>query len=103
MTLYTYRCAECGNEFLSSTRADQVEFTACCGNWGQRIWGFTAKAIMHEHMNTSVGAPVSSMQGFKDGLARRSEEAFNRTGVEHNFQPVDLGDKQTLGVTSEDP
>lgn len=100
MILYTYRCTACGREFSSSLRADCLN-SECCSSKGQRVWGFGMASIMHEHMNQSLGRPVSSMRQFKDGLKQKSEEATARTGVEHNFQPVDITDRKSLGVTDE--
>lgn len=100
MTLYEYRCQDCGHRVLSDECADEI-CTVCCGARGQRIWSFSNATIMHEHMNTTLGEPVSSMRQFKDGLKRKSEEATARTGIPHNFQPIDPTDKKALGVTDE--
>lgn len=49
------------------------------------------------HFNHSVGAYVSSMREFKDHLKRGSEAQSLRTGVDHNYVPVDPGEGR--GVT----
>lgn len=66
-----------------------------------RVFSFTVKTSMQEHHNHTTGQMVSSDKQFRDQLKRQSEEATIRTGIEHNFQPVDANDKQTFGVTNE--
>ena len=44
---------------------------------------------MMSHYNATVGKEVSDMRGFKDDLKRKSEEATLRTGIEHNYEPID--------------
>lgn len=45
---------------------------------------------MHEHYNPTVGKPISSMNQLKSELSRASDEQSEKTGVTHNYQPVDL-------------
>jgi hypothetical protein len=99
MSMYEYRCGGCGHRILSDERGDQV-LTRCCGAVGQRIWSVSTATIMHEHMNSSVGKPISDMRQFKDELARKSDAATERTGIPHNFQPVDINDHKGLGVAN---
>jgi hypothetical protein len=56
---------------------------------------------MQEHWNHSVGQPIRTMRQFRDALARKSDEMTERTGVPHDYQPVDLSDREALGVTDE--
>lgn len=56
---------------------------------------------MQEHFNNAVGAPVSDMGRFKALLRQRSDEATERTGIEHRFVPVDMHDSQAVGATNE--
>ncbi len=100
MAMYEYRCQGCGRKVMSDERGDQV-VTRCCGQIGNRVWAFSVASVMQEHWNQTLGAPVSSMAGFKEGLKIKSEEASERTGIDHNFQPVDLTDTRGLGVTEE--
>jgi hypothetical protein len=56
---------------------------------------------MPEHFNASVGHYVSNSREFADQLKIKSEEASLRTGMDHNFQPVDVTEAKALGVTDE--
>lgn len=49
------------------------------------------------HFNHSVGKVVNSRQEFKDALSRGSDEASERTGMDHKFVSVEAGDAP--GVT----
>lgn len=51
------------------------------------------------HYNHSVGRYVRTRGEFLDALRSASEKQSERTGVEHNYQPVELGEVQ--GVTEE--
>jgi hypothetical protein len=66
-----------------------------------RIFSFAPKRMMHEHFNLSSGTVVSDHKQFRDDLKRASERATLRTGIPHDYQPVDLGEKEALGVTEE--
>jgi hypothetical protein len=56
---------------------------------------------MREHFNVSTGQFVNNEQQFADQLKIKSEEASLRTGMDHNFVPVDVTDMKALGVTEE--
>lgn len=103
MPIYEYRCPDCDNYSELSLTIDEysgIEMVECnCGSAMVRIFSFSVKPIMVEHMNRTTGQLVSSEKQFADQLKRQSEEASIRTGIEHNFVPVDTQDKATLGVT----
>lgn len=105
MPIYEYKCPECSNRdelSLSIEEYSDIEVVECnCGTVMSRIFSFTVKTPMQEHMNNTTGQLVSSERQFKDQLKRQSEAATIRTGIEHNFQPVDANDRATFGVTSE--
>lgn len=67
----------------------------------KRVYSFAAAPVMHEHFNHSVGKVISDMRQFKSQLARKSEEDSERRGMKIDYQPVDLTDRQSLGVTDE--
>lgn len=56
---------------------------------------------MQPHFNNATGEYVTGERNFKDALKRKSEEMTVRTGMEHNYAPVDLREKDALGVTDE--
>lgn len=105
MPIYDYRCPECGFKDSLSLTIDEyssIEIMECnCGTAMVREYSFSIKPMMKEHMNNTTGQVVSSERQFKDQLKRQSEMATIRTGIEHNFVPVDIQDKATLGVTNE--
>lgn len=56
---------------------------------------------MPEHFAHSVGKVVRGRKHFREELQRASDAATARTGVPHRFEPVDLRDREALGVTDE--
>lgn len=59
---------------------------------------------MPEHYNTAVGEFITSKQQFYDGLKRQSEVASIRTGIDHNYEPLDpsdMAEASSHGVTEE--
>lgn len=106
MPVYEYKCSMCGREWqetLSIKRYSEMPAPDCpqCDIPMARVFSFAIKTPMHEHINHTTGQLVSSERQFKDQLKRQSEEATLRTGIEHNFVPVDAKDKATFGVTNE--
>lgn len=99
MPLYEYQCRECGRDKYTTTR--QIPSPCSCGGVYRRVFSFSYHAPMPEHWNHAVNRPISSMAQFRSELARQSDEATQRTGIPHDFQPVDIHDKQSLGVTDE--
>lgn len=105
-TLYAYRCpnTDCSYEHLDHRRGDRLPL-ACpqCQHPGplHRRFSVSVHRPMQEHWNTSVNAPVSSMRDFREKLKAAGEEYTLRTGIETNYQPVDISDTKALGVTSE--
>lgn len=59
------------------------------------------KLPLEGHFNHSVGRYVSGDKDFKDALRQASDDASERTGIPHNFQPIDMRDTERLGVTGE--
>lgn len=51
------------------------------------------------HFNHSVGKYVRNNAEFRSELSRASDRASERTGIDHNYKPIDAGDRP--GVTSE--
>jgi hypothetical protein len=75
-----------------------------CGAHPTRVWSFNHSRAFPEHFNNSVGEFVSNKHQFYDGLKRQSEVQSARTGIEHDFQPVDptdMRDASAHGVTDE--
>jgi predicted nucleic acid-binding Zn ribbon protein len=100
MPTYEYRCTcerrkliVCSSEDPTKTLYDNGQMTCeVCSSTFLRVFSFRAAPVMHSHWNDSVGEEVSSMAGFKDALKRKSDEATERTGIPHDFQPIDWHD-----------
>lgn len=117
MTLYEYRCRECGSTQLMEARGDHlapdIHWTrvdvdghpeggrSYCRGLMRRVWSVQVAPVMQEHFNTTVQRPVSSMRQFERELRRASDVASEETGIEHRFAPVDPTDRKALGVTDE--
>jgi hypothetical protein len=67
----------------------------------RRVWSVRFGSVLHEHYNHSVGKPISSHRQYADELKRLSEQQTERTGIPHNYVPVDLSDTRACGVTDE--
>lgn len=104
--MYEFRCSQC---FIVETMHKYypigtiIDFPCPqCGGRMKRIAsniGF--QRSMPAHYNPSVGTYVQNEREFRDELKRASDEASARTGMPHNFVPVDLNDRQSLGVTDD--
>src|SRR5688572_16350362 len=106
MPTYEYRCPECGqyaSHFHAFDQSSTPHQCARCHMYpiDKIVSNFSIAAPMQDHFNTAVNKPISSMRTLKAELNRKSEELTERTGIPHNYQPVDLRDKEGLGVTDE--
>lgn len=99
MPTYEYRCG-CRTKHLTvdpddPTKAlyDSKQMTcSSCAEPFRRRFGFSTPAMMHEHYNASLGRVVSSRREMREAAKVASAEATERTGILHDFQPVDLRD-----------
>lgn len=93
--MYEYRCVDCDWRDLSQHRGDRLN-RVCrgCGHVGPlvRVFAVNLARPMMPHFNASVGKEVTSMRGFRDALAAKSEEYTRTTGIEVNYQPIMPGD-----------
>lgn len=100
--IYEYLCDEAPHlPLLTDYPADTIPCP--CGGTARRRWSVSFHRSMPEHFNHSVGRYVSNESDFSDALKQKSEEATEKTGIPHNFAPVDLTDTATLGVTEDMP
>lgn len=68
----------------------------------KRVWHAPyIKPMMHEHFNHSVGRSISDMRQYKEVLKRTSDEHAQALGLDVNYQPVDMGDAQSVKATGE--
>lgn len=112
MPQYEYRCDGCKTPYtiVDSMEGDtKAEFDrglmahimpdgSVCGMFKRDFSSVHIAPVMQEHMNATVGKPISDMGQFKRELREAGEKLEERTGVPHDFQPVDLRDKDSLGV-----
>lgn len=102
MPLYEFRCRICRNEYLSTDREPPtVHCGRCSNNDWKRVWSVQIAPVMQAHWNQTVGGEVSDMKKFKHELAKKSAEMTERTGVPHDYQPVDPRDRDSMRVTDE--
>lgn len=96
MPVYPYRCESCAMpvEVVRSVHDIAVPPTCgACGGLTRRV--FTAPSVhrgalaWEPHLNASVGRVVHTRSEFRSELSRASDEASERTGMVHDFQPID--------------
>lgn len=99
MTIYGFKCRECGNVEDSSNRSPRP---CRCGGLLKRDYSTVSFGnVLHGHYNQSMGCYVNGKQGFSEALKRKSEEATLSTGIPHNFQEIDASDPKSVGATDE--
>lgn len=104
--MFEYKCRICGAREITTDRADSLgrcKSVECNGEL-RRLFSFHTAGVhprtrFKEHKNATTGLPTSSMHQFKDDLKRLGEAATLRTGVEHNYQPIDRQDRAAAGVS----
>lgn len=110
MAVYEFSCKTCSRDHsvvgLHEKEAMESRisngFAICdCGGEISRIYSFSFKRSMPAHYNQSAGTYVSNERQLHDSFKAQSEAASIRTGIEHNFTPVDPQDTERLGVTTE--
>jgi hypothetical protein len=106
-------CDWCSLTFRCNVRDDEV-MCLRCDRMARRVWGFHVLPTSGSGYNPATGSYVLSKADLKSRLARASEEAsaprtvYDGYGEAHeierppsNYVPVDLRDREALGVTSE--
>lgn len=102
MPLYEYKCKNCNAVYESFTRGlEDVTPCADCATPIKRVFSVSLQTPLHDHFNHAVGKYVTGKRQLRDEFKRASDDATERTGIEHNFVPVDPHDKETFGVTEE--
>lgn len=106
MKLQDYKCKGCDQHFVGThVLSEDLDKLDCpfCERRGLIVKKFSVavKRPMAEHFNLGTGRWETSMRSIEEHYKKASEEATERTGIPHNFKPVDLRDKEALGVTDE--
>lgn len=100
---YQFRCDAC-RQLYTVDNPTHPQPCPSCGLSVKRVWSFTTGKGMPEHYNNAVGQFVTNKRQFYDGLKMKSEEASIRTGMDHNYEPIDpsdMADAKAHGVTDE--
>lgn len=99
--IYKARGLECSSTFSLYAPSSQPPTTATCevcGCKAKRVFTAPGVAIPWKaHFNHSVGKYVRTKSEFQSELSRGSDEASERTGMDHKFVSVEAGDAP--GVT----
>ena len=100
MPLYAYLCDSCGPRDLEHPAWRPG---AVLGLWpvGPPPLGFRVASSFQPHFNHAVGAPVNNEREFRDKLKKAAEIETEKTGVYHDYQPVDYADRDAFGITDD--
>lgn len=105
MPTYVFRCTQCGE--YETYLSDPVQFHVCprCQQMSRRRFTPPNTYVdpFDSHYNPTVNQVITSKSQFKSELSRASDLASEKTGIAHNYQPVDTRDREALGVTSPEP
>ena len=101
MPMYEYVCRFCRLTTLSSSRNEPTVRCECGNNTWKRKWSVNFGTVMHSHMDSTTGKLISDPKQFKNELRAKSDEMSERTGLEHDYQPVDPHDTSGLKVTED--
>lgn len=100
MALYEMRCPAGHTKDKYAPMSAPATSTSCtCGEVMRRV--FTAPALAVgwvPHFSHTVGQYVSSRREFDAALSRGSDEASERTGMEHRYRAID---PEEAGATDE--
>lgn len=100
MPLYEFKCRKCGLK-SSTLNHDEQPICQLCSNPMGRDYSFFVKTPFQPHYNTAVGQYVRTQAEFESHLSRLSDAQTERTGILHNYQPVEIGDRDAYGATEE--
>lgn len=100
MPMYEFKCKQCRLVYTLMSRTDP-KCPRCNAKEAARVFSFNPLTSFQPHYNISVGKWVNSEREFKDALKVASANATLRTGIEHNFVPVDARDREAVGATDE--
>ena len=106
MPQYDYRCRDCNSP--SSLITSIANFTekgglkvcpSCLGENLGRVYDVPLIQMpMIGHYNPTVGGYVHGKRDLTEQLHIASEQATARTGIPHDFKPIDMRDTDALGV-----
>lgn len=98
---FEFACDGCsGLHFTSKSREP---LTCPMGHTAfRRVYTFGAfHREMPGQFSQALGRYVGSKREYHDGLKAASEHASEQTGMDHNFLPMDMADRDATGVTDD--
>lgn len=110
--IYLYECRECGQQFHSKIRGDIAmradgQAVFCCDKPVKRRYQLAVQRPMHDHYNPTTGTVIGSDRQFREELKAMSDKATLKTGIEHNYEPIDpelarrtVEESQAVGLES---
>jgi len=106
MPQYQYRCRDCGAPSMLTTTIANYNRTGGLGecpscesfNMGRVYDVPLIQMPMIGHFNPTVGGYVHGKRDLTEQLHIASEQATARTGIPHDFKPIDMRDTDALGV-----
>lgn len=108
MPTYDYECDACGAgqshifSIADYEHIKDVPFACPCDKgWARRKFSFSFRMPFSDGYAPTLGRHVTGDRDLREGMRIASAQATERTGIEHNFQPIDVRDHKTLGVTEE--
>lgn len=105
MPNYEYRCPQCdliGYKYFTFAESDTPVECPTCNTTMQKVLGIAGILRTYDGgFNPTIGGYVPNMRKFKDELKIASEQATLRTGIPHDFKPIDLNDHEACGIDDE--
>ncbi len=106
MPQYGYKCRDCNapSVYVASIAAynETGGLKVCPSCLGENLGRVYDIPLIHMPMiggyNPSVGGYVHGKNDLREKLHIASEQATERTGIPHDFKPVDMRDTDALGV-----
>ena len=108
MAIYEFRCPEhapaCRNVLYQWPMEQAASRPVPNCDHGAMVPRFSVSSPrpFQEHYNASVGTHVSTKREHADLLKKQSEEMSQRTGMDHNFVPVDPQDLLAEALKDDD-
>lgn len=92
--IYLYECRECGQQYNSRIQGNWAvtangDDLYCCHLLVKRKYQLAVHRPMLDHFNNTTGTVIGSDRQFREELKAMSEVATNKTGIEHDYQPID--------------
>lgn len=100
-----YKCKPCDvwwtADWVDGNTPELFPVCPVCEGPSCKLYSFSTTRPLNINPHLTGDPNVTSMRQLKESFHIASLEAEERTGLKHDFQPVDLRDKDALGVTDE--